>query len=577
MFSFLNLAGLFLGVTIPLLVLAYLKRPPENRKKISSLILLKDLPSAPRLKKKIKLPLRFYLELLALLAMLAAICQPIFLKKGDLVAVLLDNSMSMAADDRLSRAIDKLADSSISKDDRFRLFTALGETKDSEELSFDSLVKAARETTILPWSDSLQASISKINGLDNFASIIVLTDKEIAENLEGKVKPFSVSKAKSNNYLSSISLKNTKLTASAIFNGEGSASTVAKLSGVSQTGEEFELEEKEVLLNANQTKDISFSLSKEYPAYSVQLLGESIAENALENDDKAWVSNRSAKTKTILLISPEAGSAKTLGLEKLSSYASEAIKPEAFAGKDLTPYSLLIFHQTAPKVIPKINSLFILPPKENLLFKVKDEVRSVVVSSFDENHSINSYLKPWLLGGSRGQVFSKPLWAEEVLSEEGGALVLAGESSGIRLLASGIELLPFEAKKTPTASVLFLNMLSWLRGEKLQVDSSSGSLLTGARIDAQTTMPSGEKLSSEELADEPGIYRLENDSFLVVNAFYPEESNTFRAQKFSVPELESDALADSSNSKPIFTWFLLAAMVVMIADFLLRFKGAEHA
>ena len=56
------LLGLFFAA--PLIILAYLNRSPRKEKLVSSLLLLRQLPKAPVIRQKIKIPPLFFLELL---------------------------------------------------------------------------------------------------------------------------------------------------------------------------------------------------------------------------------------------------------------------------------------------------------------------------------------------------------------------------------------------------------------------------------------------------------------------------------------------------------------------------------
>lgn len=100
--TFLNL-GLLLGLLPPILILAYLFQQKFKHQKVSSVIVLKTLPRRTALLTNIKLPLRFFLEFLALIAIVLAIAMPVIIDRSDSGAIVLDNTLSMQAVDTMVR------------------------------------------------------------------------------------------------------------------------------------------------------------------------------------------------------------------------------------------------------------------------------------------------------------------------------------------------------------------------------------------------------------------------------------------------------------------------------------------
>ena len=95
--SFLTPFWLLSLCAVPLLILAYLKRQQSKRYVVSSVLVLRTLSRKVSPKKRFLPPLRFFLELLALLCLTIAAAQPFLDLQGEKIAVLLDNSLSMKA------------------------------------------------------------------------------------------------------------------------------------------------------------------------------------------------------------------------------------------------------------------------------------------------------------------------------------------------------------------------------------------------------------------------------------------------------------------------------------------------
>ena len=145
----------------------------------------------------------------------------------------------------------------------------------------------------------------------------------------------------------------------------------------------------------------------------------------------------------------------------------QQISPAEFAKRaesDLARYSSVIFHRSAPARPPSVPTLLILPPADNPLFPVRDQADEGRITSWAAEHPITSYLKVPLLSPGSAAIFDVPLWAQSIMRVEEGAIVVAGESHGVRFAAVGMEMLPFEGARTPVLSVLTLNLLNWLSG-----------------------------------------------------------------------------------------------------------------
>ena len=151
-------------------------------------------------------------------------------------------------------------------------------------------------------------------------------------------------------------------------------------------------------------------------------------------------------------------------------------------------------------------------------------------------------------------MFATPLWARSVINVEQGAVVVAGESHGLRFAAVGVELLPFGGASTPTVSILTLNLLNWLTGgsELGKTTLSGGTTRLEGRHSWKIQKPDGTteavqvKASDPEFypLGEPGVYRLEGAPIgpgasisraLTANVFYPDEAATFSPTPLTLP------------------------------------------
>jgi hypothetical protein len=188
-------------------------------------------------------------------------------------------------------------------------------------------------------------------------------------------------------------------------------------------------------------------------------------------------------------------------------------------------------------------------------------------------------LKVPLLKVSNGEIFDVPLWAQGVVRIERGAIVVAGESHGIRVAAVGMELLPFEGMKTPVASVLTLNLLNWLTGGA----ELTGSNLTGSAVSLDASKswtvrnPKGkeEKINGALKLDGPGLYFLSTSAGdrkqVAANAFFPSESNTLVKTQYSAPSVVEHERKLDEGSKLWWSTLIALAFGILMLEQLLFF------
>jgi Aerotolerance regulator N-terminal len=98
-FGLLHPAALYLFAIPPFLVIAYLARERPRQVVVSSVIAFRALRAieGERFGRKLSLRWTFFVELLMLCLAVLAIAAPYVLRKGDKVAVVIDNSAAMQA------------------------------------------------------------------------------------------------------------------------------------------------------------------------------------------------------------------------------------------------------------------------------------------------------------------------------------------------------------------------------------------------------------------------------------------------------------------------------------------------
>ncbi len=527
--EFLNIGLLGLLAGTPLLLLAYLKRDPRKKRLVSSLIILKTLPKRKTLRRRVKPPLRFYLELLALLLLGAASAWPVFSSDGENVAILIDSSLSMQAAaapgissksrfDEALGALERVISAESSKNKYALFLSASGSTPgakrlNEELLSGSALLALANSQRPSLSSDSIQLSVTEIAESGNFARVVIISDRQVDylpakdESSGGNVtvvESILVGKPVTNAYLTGLQIDSSGMAPSA---GSGDAASIggesAKrlLASVGLSAPAPESIELRLYHKQKQDPDSAYRLVKRLitklspeaisqvafdaptnsngNVYKVQIssVTDSPFEDAIAADNEALLSENQKVENSVLLISPDTNTGDALGLSSLGALSVRQITPADFTAlnpAELTRYSLLIFHKSAPGFTPTVPTLLVLPPSRNPIFPVTGEIASPRITSWAEESPITSYLRIGLIKPTAGLVFQVPNWAQSIMNSEPGSIIVAGESRGVRFAGVGMEIFPFEGKRTPIFSVLTLNLLNYLAAKSLSVDISSG-------------------------------------------------------------------------------------------------------
>jgi len=584
--SFLNLSGLLLSLAAPLLILAYLRKSRLSSREVPSLFLLSKLPEPPVQKRKLRLPLRFFLELLCLLILALVAAWPVLKKDENRLAVLIDNSLSMEARNPSGQSSLDLAreeaekwinQSSASTVD---LFTSAPSLRKLASLSPGSL-------KVSKTSDNLPAAVTNLAEKEVYNKILVLSDRQsvLSQGNQGLtgVETKVVGEPSNNLSISDFSVSSGQTPKASLVvraSGAFSTETSVRLEQSNDQQSWSTLAEKTLSIDPGQSEvKASFSLEEQSRFLRASLSADE-RFNSIASDDLAWTNSSGSSAGKTLLVSPDFSSSKQSGLDKLSSISVDLVGPDQFSEVNLEPYSQLIFHKSAPSIAPRKPSLLILPPEANPVFPVQREIEFPKITSWKEDHPVMSYLRVPLLKPVITQVFEPSPWASEVLNVEQGSILLTGESQGIRFIGYGSELLPFEGKKTPSTSILLLNSLSWLSGGKgLTSAQLTGTSVATAEKYTSVRTPSAKEVSLVEeksfMLEKPGGYEFEGKngkkSVIFANSFFPEESNTAFISSYAVQyDASTNAPAENDGTQPLWRWFCIAFLIMVSLDFIWR-------
>ncbi|MDD2942749.1 MAG: BatA domain-containing protein [bacterium] len=571
-------------LAVPLLVLAYMKRRTEKQFTVSTLYLLKQIPQASLKRARIKLPLRFYLELLALLLLVLAATLPQQNNHSEKLNIVIDNSMSMVAAATLPIAASSAISSSISRLDEAitAANTVIG--------SFDGKISVYTTSPVLkPVSSAavtieeaklLLKSISPTLSADNLSGditvladkaargekIVLFTDRELDTATPA---PANLTIQKVGNPLANVAIvdmtvdspepDNSRTVKVEVVAG-GAEKINARLqlytfsAGRENSGYtgEIALDNTDLELITSQTTTAQFKVKQENLSdyLRVQLStddgGDSISA------DNSFITAVSGDALKILFIS---ASTTNHGLERIPGTNVKNITPDEYSlmtAEQIAVFDAAIFYKWAPRYAPKKSSLFILPPVDGTLFPVKKLLGETSISSWTDAHPIVSYLRLQLMTLPSAEVLADLPWATSIVRCSEGPLFLASEIEGIRLAAAGFEILPFEGKKSPLSSILTLNTIRWLsQKNKLTASLAAEDTLlvkTGKSLiypdSSRRTFPDSTRVSLST----PGIYQIDG-SPLVVNILAEEESRTWENHRLGVIASDSADLAPEAKKE----------------------------
>jgi len=615
MFGFSFLAPLALAL-FPLataaLVYAYLKSNRARQLPISSLFLFQQIKKKPLQAKKLKLPPRFFIELL--ICLLIAIFIAGVLRSGpqSSVAIVIDNSLGSAtlqpAHSGSLTALDLMKDSAknylqtLSDQQRVDIFTtAPASRKLNQSPLSHSQARSELESIETSWASSdLSRTISEIARGSHYKEVSIFSlaksDRPLLSGEHGKIQLSSVFERSDLQNIAILDLRATTTDSQGFiqlevvlqaFTREDAPVELHLLRGEQQGARlEFSpLRLQRAVLPANRPHTVSFEGVPADSSIKVELKATNPSQNSLLLDDTAWFVQQTAKA-SLDFISP-----MTLlesGLDRLDRFSFNHISPENYSHSDRGNVS--IFHRYVPERLPDSASIFIAPPGSAPHFATARTTANPQITVVEESHPLMQYLNFQLLNLNNFTALKSPAWAETIINTDSGSAMLAGTTRGNRVAIVGFELLPYLGEADRVLSILTLNLLSWISAE-------SSILSNSPRPFDRITLPEG----TTEIVDQTGIrlpvqqgatlVRAERPGILsfreqgelqvlsAVNAFYPQESNLLEPRVITLPTLRASQVeAADSTSTNWWQYLLYLILILLFLDLLLfeLFRRRAH-
>jgi len=623
----ISIFGTTLGSTAPwiligiplvsaLLVYVYRNLGTSKNSIVSTLFLLRDLPLRPTSRKKFTPPLQFWIELFALLLLILAASGIFLSDAGKKVAVVIDLSLSMQApgSDGAKRidSAKRLAIADMTQSlptTRFYPFAAHIQLKPLSSGAVSAIRAASLLNPLetLPTEDHLQKHLTSLVNSGDYDSVWVYTDRSLAGGAPAPtVRVVSVTgdpntRALTNLWIRALSPKGV--------DGKTFLSTAIEQVGLSSVP-------VSVIASCYNLHNPSALKPRILPEQTLQLpsgvvtttlLGpvdppwthcqvrvtssSATASDLLTEDNEAWVTSDSI-TSGVTIVSPLTPA--ELAIEQLGGITITAAQrsDDAAASRGSVDKinSPTIIHRSELPATLSSSALVVYPPAGKLPWggAVRDSnERAIQISRWNTSHPVMRYINPTLLSLKTTRIIECPPSATALLTTTAGTVACAGERDGVRYAVVGFELFPFDGAKTPTLSILTLNLFKWL----FETQSAAQRVtpyetiqlargVTEVRYVAPTSKALAISANGSVTPDDLGVLMLSESSsgkdyLKAINLLSDQESNLTENTPLSLGTGEQSA-ADSSSKESFDAMPLLTslALLVLVLDLIRRIAYA---
>src|SRR5580704_12805650 len=583
----------YLLALIPALALAYLVRERPRRVVVSSVLAFRALRArrGRRFGGWPRPDWMFFVEMLIIALAVLAIAKPYVTRTGNPIAVVLDDSAAMQATAGSGRSRFDMA--------RAALTDALGREGPGEVnlyLSapqphragppFASAAEASAALAQLHPADApsdqaaLTALLSELASDTRLRRVIYAGARPLAAPVPPRIEAFSAGDPLPNYAIGSFVLRRESLGQAALHARltVGNFSPVAQTLQLAITGDGHSIGHAEAHLEPGQIGAIEFPNLRPAGVYRASLT----PTDGFALDNVAWATAGAVKSIAILFVTPTPADAA--GLDALPGIAVRVASPASFSPKDLASADLAIFEYAVPKEMPPVNALLVMPPPGDPVFGFNIQpAANVAITGWPPTGPLTDSVNYRLLNLRAGEYLGQHPWLQTIVSGSGGALMLAGERAGHRLVALGLNPFPYLGRRNLPMSVLTLNSLSYLAG----FGAETGGYHTGdpwivpASVDA-IVPPDGRKIKVTPGmlftgANFQGLYRLiaadGAKSERAVNLANLRASDLENTPAMKIESSGSGAMAEvAPRHAPITGDFILAIVALVILEGLIAYR-----
>ncbi len=591
-------AMLALIAALPALVLAYLARERPTRVTVSSVLAFRALrgPRAEAFRGRPRFNWMFFVELLILILAVLAIAAPYTITRQNPIAVMLDNSAPMRA--RLASGQTRFESA------RDRLAAALDENNDAGEISLyvtapvphrvaaplESALAARRAIARQAPCDApddpaaLARTLSELASGAHFAGVIFAGENPLGTPLPPRIHAITVGGPIPNYAIGGFVLRRESFGAATL----RARVTIADFSSHPQTlevaisGDGRALGRSQAHLQPGEVGSLDFPSLATAQVYRAELT----PADDFELDNLAYATAGAVKPVAILFVSPTPADAA--GLSALPGVTIRTRAPDQFSPDDLAGADLVIFEYAVPKEMPPVNALLVMPPPGDPVFGFAvAPYDHIEITGWRTPDPLTDAVNFRLIEPRRGEYFGLHPWMAPIVNGSRGGLVIAGERSSHRFVATGFNPFPYLGRKNLPMSVLTLNLLSYLAG--LSADTTgfrTGEPWPMPAGVTRITLPSGREIAVKPGtfftdATEQGIYRLAGGGSTTLRAVNLADLAASDLQ--NTPTLKLETVAEAAG-EPQFTrqvsmqeWLLIAILALALAEAIFAYRRRRPA
>ncbi len=493
---------------VPALVLAYLARERPVRVTVSSVLAFRALRGL-RKERFGGLPRfnwMFLVELILLSMAVLAMAGPYIVRKSYPIAVVIDNSAAMQAKldsgaTRFEDAIGKISRRIAATDANGQITVfATAPTPHRIAAPFDSntealiAIRAMKPTDAPNDGNSVASLLGSLLSEGRFSKVIFVGSQAVADPVPPGLDTILVDDAIANLALGSFELRREMFGEEALHARIAVAnfSSQPKQIEVVVEGDGRRLGDAHETLAAGESGSLEFRALTPASVYRATLM----PDDAFPLDNVAYATGGSVKKVSILFITPMPADAA--GLDSIPGVSVRTVAPGSFAPEDLRNADLAVFEYSAPKELPGVNSLIVMPPPGDPVFDFQTTPATAIqIAGWRSTDQLTDSVNFRMLNFGQGEFLGVHPWMAAVVSGQGGGLLLRGERQGHRFIATGFNPFPYLGRRNLPMSVLTLNILSYLAG----LGASSGGYHTGqpwlVPAGVETVMlPSGRKVKA---------------------------------------------------------------------------------
>ena len=592
-FGLLNPGALWFLAAVPALIAAYLARERPRQATVSSVLALRALHvmRGQRFGGRPRFTWTFFLELAALSLAVLAMAGPYLLRRGAPIAIVLDNSAAMqaatpAGKSRFETAVAAL-DAALDRADSAGAVTVyltapqprqMGGTLDGAGAAREAIAHA--RTVDAPDDPAALATLlGQLNSDPHLGRILFASYRPIAAPVPARFTPIGVGDPIGNYAIGRFILSRETFGAAALH----ATITVANFSPAPATlkvtlegdGKPVGAAEAETAAGAVATLD--FPRLPPAAVYRAVLT----PGDGFMLDNTAYATGSSVKSVAILFVSPTPADGASLGA--IPGITLVTRTPDQYTPRDLAACDLAIFEYAAPKELPGVNALLVMPPPDDPVFRLRATAAArVAIANWPAIDPLTDGVNFRLLNMRSGEYFGGHPWMDAVVSGAGGGLLLSGVRGGRRYVAAGFNPFPYLGRGNLPMSILTLNLMGYLAG----FGAHTGGYRTGeawlvpAGVNA-IIRPSGERVpvSAGALftAATQGVYQLAGaagaPTLRAVNLTDLGVSDLQNVPPIAIaPGAQATPAAGATMRQPLAPWLLAAILGLIVFESLFVYR-----